>query len=151
MKKIVSLIMLALVLSLAACTGSSSNPLIGKWNTEIDGQKFTINFVDNSKFEMALALEEKGVKMDITLGGTYTKSDDNTLNISFDPKSTNINIDGDSPEEKAVKAMLDSPELKEQLAKEFGGQLLQGDIKIDKLTDKELVLNDGKEPITLTK
>lgn len=169
MKKLFTAVMLALLMAAGACTNGGGttakagekggeeaekardNKLLGKWSATEDGNKMTFNFMDDGKMQIVMSGKDDGLNMVVTMGATYTQNG-NKLSINVDPNAFNIEILGDSPESKDARAVMESPEMKKQMAESMKEDFNIDGLTIEKNTDTELVLiNNTDTKTTFTK
>lgn len=150
MKRIAN-IMLALIVSLtfSSLGATKGNTLIGKWNTEIDGQKAVFFFGDDSQLLLSITGFEEGIEMNLTIDGTYTRNGQ-ILNINLNKDSFQIHIVGNTPQANMLRSMIETPEMRKSLAKELDDDLADK-LEIVSLQGNKLVLNDGETTLTLTR
>jgi len=169
MKKLFTAVMLALLMTAGACTTGGGTPaktgekggeeaekardnkLLGKWSATEDGNKMTFNFMDDGKMQIVMSGKDDGLNMVVTMGATYTQNGDK-LNINVDTNDFNIEVLGDSPEAKDARAVMESPEMKKEMAESMKEDFSIDGLTIEKNTDTELVLiNNTGTKTTFTK
>ncbi len=173
MKKLFTAVMLAMLMTAGACTNgggtpekapenpgekvgekaekASDNKLLGKWSAIEDGNKMTFNFQDDGKMQIVMSGKEDGMNMVVTMGATYTQNGDK-LNINVDTNDFNIDVIGDSPEAKDARAVMESPEMKKEMAESMKEDFSIDGLTIEKNTDTELVIiNNTGTKTTFTK
>lgn len=170
MKRVILMTMLLLTVAMEL----QAQSLVGTWETVIetdDNEKVTVDVTFGQgndvliKGQLKIGNGEDGTMvMSITIPGTY-QLNGQTLTLNFDANKGKITIDeavfpkevedllADDPEKKGELLKMMQNQVDESLAKEFGDSLpLDGDMTIVKLTDTELILDDGgDEKVSFTK
>ncbi|MBR4921214.1 MAG: hypothetical protein IKZ62_07865 [Prevotella sp.] len=165
--------MMTTVLLLTVVMGLQAQSIVGTWETVIetdDNDKVTVDVTFEQgndvliKGQLKIGEGEEGTMvMSVTFPGTYQQNGQ-TLTLNFDANKGKINIDeaifpkevedllADDPDKRKDVLKMMQDQVDESLAKELGDSLpLDGDLTIVKLTDTELVLNDGDDNVTFTK
>ena len=164
---------MTIILLLAVVMGLQAQSLVGTWETTIETEegKLTVDVTFEQgndviiKARMRIGNGEDGTMlMSVNFPGTYQK-DGETLTLNFDSSKGKITIEdavfpkeveemfAEDPEQKETLLKMLQGQVDESLAKEFGDSIpLDGDMTIVKLTDTELILDDGgDESVSFTR